>query len=1177
MSLHHQQSHAANVEAARQWLEGVRLSSEDAPRGGGEGGGRGARVKAEGGGSGMEGVEGEGAEREEKDALADKWKLLPAFIKARGLVRQHIESYDHFIEVELNEIMRANEKITTEADHAWYFKYTSIKVGKPSLEESMVISNSTPQECRLRELTYAAPIIVSVEYTRGRELVHRDNVIIGHMPVMLRSGRCVLRNRDPDELARFRECPYDPGGYFVVKGVEKVILIQEQLSKNRIIVEFDKKGQVCASVTSSTHERKSKSSIVSKGGKFYLQNNILTDHIPVAIVFKALGVETDQEIVQLVGSKFAGHLAASLDECSQAHKVATSNQALEWLGRRIKAPRRYVVRRSNQDNARDALAHKILSHVPVVDFNFAHKATYVALMIRRIIAAIEDPSQMDDKDYYGNKRLELAGQLLALLFEDLFKRFNFELAETAKKVLSKTNKAAQFDILKDLRQDSITNGLVNAISTGNWTVKRFRMERLGVTQVLSRLSFMSALGMMTRVQSQFEKTRKVSGPRALQPSSWGMICPADTPEGESCGLVKNLALLTHVTTDYDERPVSELAYNLGVADVGLLCGDELHSTGAHLVLLNGRLLGIHRNPARFAARFRQMRRQGYVSPYVSVHVSDAHGSVHISCDGGRVCRPLLIVEGGRPLVRRRHLDQLQAGTRTFSDFVKDGLVEYLDVNEENNGMLALREAEMGPETTHLEIDPMSILGVVAGLVVWPHHNQAPRNTYQCAMGKQAMGSISYNQLNRIDTLLYLLVYPQKPLVKTRTIEMVGFEQLPAGQNASIAVMSYSGYDIEDAVVMNRGSLDRGFGRCIVLRKNVATVKRYPNGAVDRIVPQGGGAGPGAGLSAARTSTLDRDGLARVGELVPSGHMLVSKESPTNTSDPVNGGTGSNASEYRPSPLAYKGPVPARVDQVLVSSNEADHLIVKVLMRDTRRPELGDKFSSRHGQKGVCGLIVAQEDMPFNEQGVCPDLIMNPHGFPSRMTVGKIRELVAGKAALMDGKLKYGTAFGGTPLDEITRVLVSNKWSYSGKDLLTSGITGETIGAYIFAGPVYYQKLKHMVMDKMHARPRGPRAALTRQPTEGRSRDGGLRLGEMERDVLLGYGASGLLIERLLVSSDAHAMEVCGECGVPGYENFCPLCHKRRKLEVVIVPYAFRLLCTELMSMNIMPRLGIERF
>eukprot|EP01116_Phalansterium_solitarium_P004244 TRINITY_DN15189_c0_g1_i1.p1 TRINITY_DN15189_c0_g1~~TRINITY_DN15189_c0_g1_i1.p1 ORF type:complete len:1168 (-),score=468.17 TRINITY_DN15189_c0_g1_i1:231-3734(-) len=1139
----------------------------------------------------------------------DKWKLLPAITTTRGLVRQHIDSYNYFISSDIGNILKANDRVTCDADPSFYLRYTNIYLGKPSVEEQMVPVDVTPQMCRLRDMTYSAPLYVDIEYTRGKQRVIRKGVLIGRLPVMLRSALCVLSkcNGDEGQLAALGECPIDPGGYFIVRGQEKVILIQEQLSKNRIIIERDPKGNVGASVTSSTHERKSRTNIVLKHGKLYLRHNTFSDDVPIIIALRAMGLQADQEIVQLVGS--AAHvldaLSASFHEAA-THSVQTTAQALDWIGAKIKQTARkphWQARRPKADEARDILANVVLNHVPVRRYNFRGKCVYVALMLRRIIEAINDPAALDDKDYYGNKRLEMAGQLLALLFEDLFKRMNGELKKHADQVLTKPVRAQEFDIAKCLRPDTITHGFVQAISTGNWTVKRFKMDRQGVTQVLCRLSFISALGHMMRITSQFEKTRKVSGPRSLQGSQWGMLCPSDTPEGESCGLVKNLALLSHISNDHDELPLIRLCASLGVQDLGLLSGAELGmlldhpdtsakpeptpdagvrkrrrwlqgKAGAWFVFLNGTLLGLHRDPSRFVADIRRLRRAGRVAEFVSVFEHAPHRAVYIACDAGRVCRPLIVVRNGRSLLTAQLVDQIANGWVPFQELVRRGVLEFLDVNEENAALVALDETQLSPAHTHLEIAPLTILGACAGLIPYPHHNQSPRNTYQCAMGKQAIGSIAYNQLDRIDTLLYLMVYPQRPLCQTVTIELIQFDKLPAGQNATVAVMSYSGYDIEDALILNKWSLDRGFGRCMVLKKFSTQIKKYPNQAYDRVVPAPASSG-GSEKLGNRFAHLDDDGIARPGELLHSGDVYVNKQTPVNTQDPLSNPDFVPDSAFKSSPASYKGSGPAFVDKVLLTATDDDQFLIKMLARSTRRPELGDKFSSRHGQKGVCGLIVEQPDMPFNDQGIAPDIIMNPHGFPSRMTVGKMLELLAGKSAVLDGKFKYGTAFAGDKVERLSSILVSKGFSYSGKDYLTSGTTGEAVGAYIFFGPVYYQKLKHMVMDKMHARAKGPRAVLTRQPTEGRAREGGLRLGEMERDCLIGYGTAALLTERLMFSSDVFTVHVCQKCGLMGYATWCQYCKSALHLSPLRIPYAAKLLFQELTSMNIVPRLQLD--
>ena len=970
----------------------------------------------------------------------------------------------------------------------------------------------TPHEARLRDMTYSAQIRVNVEYTRGKNIVRRRGIPIGRLPIMLRSNKCVLTGKDEATLARMRECPLDPGGYFVVKGTEKVILVQEQLSKNRVIVETDSKKNVQASVTSSTHERKSKSYVATKNGKIYLRHNSIHDDVPIVVALKAMGVTSDKEILQLV----AGHddiyketFTINIEEALKMG-IHTQMQALEWIGTRSKSAKRAInpaQKRPVWEEAVETLATIVLAHVPVENLNFRPKAIYVSVMVRRVIMAMVNEKMLDDRDYVGNKRLELAGQLLALLFEDLFKKFNHDLKLNIDKVLKKPNRTTEFDAYTQLLYggDHITSGFVRAISTGNWSLKRFKMERAGVTHVLSRLSYISALGMMTRISSQFEKTRKVSGPRALQPSQWGMLCPSDTPEGEACGLVKNLALMTHITTDVEEEPIIRLCYMLGVEDACTLTGTELYRRDTYIVSLNGNIVGVTRQPTKFVQTFRKLRRNGHVNEFVSVYINHHHNAVNISSDGGRICRPMIVVENGFSRVTTEHIKHLKAGKADFDDFLSRGLVEYLDVNEENDAFIAVNESQISPVTTHLEIEPFTLLGACAGLIPYPHHNQSPRNTYQCAMGKQAIGAIAYNQLNRIDTLLYLMVYPQQPMVKTKTIELIGYDKLPAGQNAMVAVMSYSGYDIEDALILNKASVDRGFGRCQVMRKYSTMIRKYPNGTHDRLADAPRGPD---GTIPKKYQTLEPDGISGAGERVDTHDVIVNKQSPSNALDnSINPSQADVSSTYKNAPMSYKAPVPGYVDQVLITDTESEQTLVKALLRQTRRPELGDKFSSRHGQKGVCGLIVPQADMPFNDRGITPDVIMNPHGFPSRMTVGKMIELLSGKAGVLRGTLEYGTAFGGSKVDDMSRVLIENGYSYAGKETMTSGITGECHTFYTYLGPIYYQKLKHMVLDKMHARARGPRAVLTRQPTEGRSRDGGLRLGEMERDALLGEQCS----------------------------------------------------------------------
>jgi DNA-directed RNA polymerase III subunit RPC2 len=497
-------------------------------------------------------------------SLRDKWRLLPYFLRLRSLLRQHIDSYNYFINTELQQIISSpsNNIIRSDHDPKFYLKYEQIYVdASPSVDEDSYILNRniTPMQCRLRDCTYSAPIYVNVRYTRGHDIVRMKHVMIGRMPIMLRSEKCCLSGKSEHALAtQMKECPYDPGGYFIIKGVEKVVLIQEQLSKNRVIVEHDEKNQVVtASITSSTHERKSKAYIfLNKNGRVYLKNNSLGEDVPVIVALKAMGVESDVQLVQLItsGGAISGStgseedddeteslllhaLALSLEE-SHRLQVHTQFQALKYIGSKLRGGARQsshmvgsadgggdataagggapgggsgarsraggasgIPPLSPEEEARELLANVVFSHVPVTNFDFRYKAVFVGHVVRRVLLVSLGKMSVDDKDYYGNKRLELAGNLLSLLFEDLFKIFNKDLKRQADLVLSKPNRAQAFDVIRTIRTDTITNGMINAIATGNWVLKRFRMDRAGVTQVLSRLSYMSALGMMVRNQN----------------------------------------------------------------------------------------------------------------------------------------------------------------------------------------------------------------------------------------------------------------------------------------------------------------------------------------------------------------------------------------------------------------------------------------------------------------------------------------------------------------------------------------------------------------------------------------------------------------------------------------------------------------------------------------------------
>jgi len=1166
------------------------------------------------------------------------WTIIESYFKGQHLerlVRHQLESYNDFVGQQLvktiemfNPVHIASEQDFDPKSGKYslelFVTFENFHIYRPQIHENNGATKLMfPQEARLRNFTYASAMTVDINIKfvvrNGDNLDNTQTfykslpkIHIGKLPIMLKSNICVLSQYKHVSSANTGECKYDAGGYFIINGSEKTVLGQERAAENKVqcfnVSKNNTKYTWMAEVKSvpdfkCISPKQINMMVSSKNNGFgyalLVQLPRVKQPIPLFIVFRALGVVSDKEICERIlldigSDKYKDILAGLQASIIEANALLTQQEAIRYITNHVMYTPinmdKETGARKKHEFTLDILGNDLFPHCKTA----TQKIYFLGYMANRLMQASFEWVKQDDRDSYLNKRVDLTGVLLNNLFRNYFNKL---VKDMEKQIIKEINTGSwkstddyenivnQTNIYKIIKSTTIENGLKRALSTGDFGIKHTNSNKVGVAQVLNRLTYVSSLSHARRISTPTDKSGKLIPPRKLHSTSFGYCCPAETPEGQSVGVVKNLAYMAHITIHSNSLPIYEYVMP-NIIDIETIQPKDMFDKVK--VFINGAWVGITDKPQELYTMLKDKKQQGIMNIYTAIIFDCKKAEIRICNDAGRLTRPLLRVKDNKLVLKKQVITDLTNNKLEWNDLLttcklEDAVLEYIDAEEQSWSMVAMKPNELSDPKkiadfyryTHCEIHPSTIFGVLASCIPFPEHNQSPRNTYQCAQAKQAMGVYVTNYDSRMDKTAYVLNYPARPLVDTRIMDMIHINNIPSGFTVVVAIMTHTGYNQEDSLLFNKGSIDRGLFQATIYHTEKDEDKQKINGDEEiRCKPD---ATKTKGMKFANYSKVNSKGVIPENTLIQNRDVIIAKITPIKE----NRNDHTKVIKYEDQSRIYRTDEETYVDKNYIDRNGDGYNFAKVRIRAVRKPVIGDKFSSRSGQKGTIGNIIPEEDMPFTKDGIRPDIILNPHAIPSRMTIAQLKETVLAKVLLQLGLFGDGTSFGELDVNTICEQLLKVGYEAHGNELLYNGLTGEQHECSVFTGPVFYQRLKHMVTDKQHSRSIGPMVNLTRQPAEGRSRDGGLRFGEMERDTTVAHGAARFTKERLFDVSDKYSVYSCKKCGlIASYNDAmhihrCRTCDNRTDFAYVQIPYACKLLFQELITMNIAPRLITE--